>query len=240
MFGLVKPVGFDQKILLHQLDYTAKQSRKQSKNDMYELLDGYLRQDISGAKSRKNVTTILMKIWYNTPKEIKPIRDEILEEINEFTHDERLFAHWNMTLIAYPFFKDVVKEFGRLFQLQNEIPSSTIVKRMKEAYGERRRVEVATSAVISSLKAWEIVEPNGRNSYIDNEVIPISNPLLHALLLYTLLHVSESDSLYTNMIFDHPLLFPFEVELQIHKLMDRKSEFAFHYQGVEKLIVEKV
>jgi hypothetical protein len=240
VFGLVKPVGFDQKILLHQLDYTAKQSRKQSKKDMYDVLDGFLRQDITGAKSRKNVITILMKIWYNTPEEMTYIREEILQDINELTTEERLFVHWNMTMVAYPFFKDVVNEFGRLFQLQNEVPSSTIVKRMKDAYGDKRRVEVATGAVISSLKAWEIIKPAGRNAYRENEKIPIYNSLLHALLLHALLYMTENESLYANMIPDHPLLFPFEVELQIHELMERKNEFAFHYQGVEKLIVEKV
>lgn len=236
---MTKPVGFDQKILIHQLDYTAKQSRKHSKKDMYAVLDGYLRQDITGTKSRKNVTTMLMKIWYNIPQEIKQIREEILQEFNELTKDERLFVHWNMTILAYPFLKDVVKEFGRLFQIQDSVPSSTIAKRMKGNYGERRRVEVATSAVISSLKSWEIIVPSGRRSYIENEKITVSNPLLDALLLHTLFYVLESDSLYIDMILNHTLLFPFQLELHTDELRERKNEFTFHYQGIEKLIVER-
>lgn len=240
VLGLIKPVGFDQKILLHHLDYTAKQSRKYSKKDMYALLDGYLRQDIAAPKSRKNTITILMKIWYNVPEGVKGIREKILDEFNEFTKDERLFAHWNMTMLAYPFFKDVVLKFGRLFQLQNSVNRSTIVKRMKNSYGERVKVEVASSAVITTLKAWGIIVPSERSSYHQNEKVPVFNLLLQELLLHTMLHVYETDTLYMDTIVNHPLLFPFEVDLQTYELMERTDEFTFHYQGMEKLIVEKM
>ncbi|WYS06825.1 hypothetical protein MKZ27_01685 [Bacillus sp. FSL R5-0394] len=114
---MTKPVGFDQKILPHHLDYTATQSRKLSKKDMYLILDGYLRENITGAKTRKNVITMLMKIWYDVPHRITNIRDELLFEFTDFIKEERLFAHWCMTMIAYPFFREVVNEFGRLFTI---------------------------------------------------------------------------------------------------------------------------
>lgn len=237
---MTKPVGFDQKVLLHHLDYTAKQSRKLSKKDMYSNLDGYLREDITGAKSRKNVITMIMKIWYNVPDSITNIRDEVLNEYNDFSKEERLFAHWCMTIIAYPFFKEVVNEFGRLFQLQDTVSSMSIGKRMKDSYGDRRRVEVATSAVISSLKAWEIILPSENRSYIQNDKVSISTPLLQILLFESVLFVLDSESLYVNTITSHPLFFPFQFDLNLHELRERKDYFTFHYQGVENLVVERV
>lgn len=237
---MTKPVGFDQKILLDHLDYTAKQSRKLSKKDMYAILDGYLREDITGTKSRKNVITMLMKIWYNVPDSITNVRDEVLNEFNDFSKEERLSAHWCMMMIAYPFFKEVVNEFGRLFQLQDTVSSMSIGKRMKDSYGDRRRVEVATSAVISSLKAWEIILPNENRSYIQNDKVSISTPLLQVLLFETVLSVLESESLYVNTITSHPLFFPFQFDLNLHELRERKDYFTFHYQGVENLVVERV
>lgn len=50
---MVKPVGFDQKIMLHHLDFTENEARKLSRKEMYEALDYFLRSDIQGAKSRK-------------------------------------------------------------------------------------------------------------------------------------------------------------------------------------------
>lgn len=237
---MTKPVGFDQKVLLHHLDYTAKQTRKLSKKDMYAVLDGYLREDITGEKSRKNVITMLMKIWYNVPNNITNIRDEVLNDFNDFSKEERLFANWCMTMIAYPFFKEVVNEFGRLFQLQDTVSSMSIGKRMKDSYGDRRRVEVATSAVISSLKAWEIIVPGKNRSYIQNDKVSISTPLLQILLFETILSVLDSESLYVNTITNHPLFFPFQFDLNLHELRERRDYFTFHFQGVENLVVERV
>jgi len=237
---LTKPVGFDQKVLLHHLDYTAKQTRKLSKKDMYAVLDGYLREDITGEKSRKNVITMLMKIWYNVPNSITNIRDEVLISFNDFSKEERLFAHWCMTMIAYPFFKEVVNEFGRLFHLQDTVSSMSIGRRMKDSYGDRRRVEVATSAVISSLKAWEIIVPSKNRSYIQNDKVSISTPLLQILLFETILSVLDSQSLYVNTITSHALFFPFQFDLNLHELRERRDYFTFHFQGVENLVVERV
>ncbi len=236
---MTKPVGFDQKILLHHLDFTAKQSKRNSKKDMYAILDGYLREDITGAKSRKNVITMLMKIWFNTLENLEGIRDEILNQFNEFNKEERLFAHWCMTIIAYPFFKEVVNEFGRLFQLQDNVSSIAIGKRMKESYGDRRRVEVATGAVISSLKAWEIIVPTENRSYKENVKIRIENPLLQGLLFETILQVSESSYLYVNTVINHPLFFPFQIDLNLYELRERDNNLTFYYQGVENLVVER-
>lgn len=237
MFGLAKPVGFDQKILLHQLDYTAKQSKNQSKKVMYELLDGYLRKDIAGSKSRKNATTILMKIWYPTSGLPDFLRDELLARFSDFSQEDRLFIHWNLTMLAYPFFKDAVNEFGRLFQLQDEVASRTIIERMKNTYGEKRRVEVATSAVIASLRAWQVINSVSRGRYATNNQITIENPLLQSLLVHTLLSISDADSLYANTLYDHPLLFPFEVQLAVHELMNRSENLTFHYEGVDRLVI---
>ncbi|PWA07897.1 hypothetical protein DCC39_15965 [Pueribacillus theae] len=236
---MTKPVGFDQKVLLHHLDCTAKQSKRHSKKDMYAILDGFLREDITGAKSRKNAITMLMKIWYNVPDDIKDIRDEVLNEFNEFTKEERLIAHWCMTIIAYPFFKEVVTEFGRLFQLQDTVSSMSIGKRMKESYGDRRRVEVATGAAISSLRAWGIISPIKNRSYKENDKVAIVNPLLHGLLFETILFALDSHSLYGHTITNHPMFFPFQFDLNLHKLREYRNNFTFHFEGVENLVVEK-
>lgn len=234
-----KPVGFDQKILLHQLDYTAKQSRRHSKSDMYKMLDGILRDDITGEKSRKNVITILMKIWCNVPDDMVDVRDKVLCEFNDFNKEERMFAHLCMTIIAYPFFKDVMHEFGRLFQLQDTVASASIGSRMKESYGDRRRVEVATSAVISSLRAWELILPSNNRSYIENDKYTITNPLLHSLLFETILYVFDSKSMYVNMITSNPLYYPFEFEIDLYELKELENNFVIHYQGMDNLVVEK-
>lgn len=238
MAWVSKPVGFDQKVLLHHLDFTANQTIKFPRKKMYTVLDGFLRDDITGAKSRKNAITMLMKIWYIVDEDLRPIRDKILEQFHQLTQEEKLCVHWGLTIAAYPFFKDVANEFGRLFQLQDEVASTAIGKRMKEAYGDRRRVEVATSAVLTSMKAWEVIHSIEKRSYTLGEKIEITNPLIQSFLVQVLLYVSGADSLYVELIPNHPLFFPFDFELNVAELRDGNT-FSFHYQGVKDLVVEK-
>lgn len=235
---MAKPVGFDQKLLLHQLDYTAIQSKQYQRSEMYDVLDGYLRKDIKGAKSRKNAITMLMKIWYLIDDELVSMRDELLKEFHHFTEGERLFVHWGLTCIAYPFFRDIAFEFGRHFQLQEEVSSKTIRKRIKDLYGDKVRVEVATTAVLTTMKSWEVIVPTEKTFYKENDKIEISNPLLQTFLIKVLLKSLDHHALYVDMIENHPIFFPFQYSLNVFKLRERE-ELTFHYEGMNQLVVEK-
>lgn len=235
---MTKPVGFDQKVLLHHLDFTANHSKKYPRKEMYELLDGYLRNDITGAKSRKNAITMLMKIWYLVDEKMLPVRNKMLEVLASLTKDERILVHWGMTLAAYPFFKDVARELGKIFHLQDEVSSIVIGKRMKEAYGDRRRVEVATSAVLMSMKSWGIILLDNNRSYRLNTKIHIGNVELQAFIVQILLQVLENTSLQLDIVQNHTLFFPFTYELNLLELR-QKSELVFHRQGINTLVVER-
>ncbi|MFD2759746.1 hypothetical protein [Lentibacillus juripiscarius] len=233
-----KPVGFDQKVLLKHLDFTANQTQKYTRKEMYTILDGYLRDDIAGAKSRKNAITMLMKIWYLVDNDLLPVRDQILDQYSQLTKEERTCVHWGLTMVAYPFFKDVANEFGRLFQLQDEVTSTAIGKRMKESYGDRRRVEVATSAVLTSMKSWEMIQAIGKRTYKANEKLSITHPFIHAFIAQVLLKLLDSNSLQVEFIHHHPLFFPFNYELDVLGLQDYEA-LSFHRQGVKDLVIEK-
>jgi len=235
---MVKPVGFDQKILLHHLDYTAIQAKTNKRKDMYAILDSYLRNDIGGAKSRKNAITMLMKIWYVVDEDVIIMRDGLLDVFQGLDRDERLLAHWIMTMVAYPFFKDVVNELGRLFHLQDDISSVVIGRRMKATYGDRRRVEVATGAVLSCMRAWGVILPIKNRTHQKNKPIIIDNVDLQAFIIHALIKLTNTNSLYINSIHQHPFLFPFDIDLNLFELREDKS-FSFYYQGINDLVVEK-
>ncbi|MGG2093477.1 hypothetical protein AB1283_12335 [Bacillus sp. S13(2024)] len=235
---MTKPVGFDQKVLLHHLDYTANHTKKYSRQEMYDVLDGYLRNDITGAKSRKNAITMLMKIWYLVNEDIAIMRNRLLDILPDLTKEERILVHWGMTLAAYPFFKDVAQEFGKLFKLQDEVQSMVIGKRMKEAYGDRRRVEVATSAVLMSMKAWGLIDVGKSRSYRVKEKIEISNPEMQSFIIHILLYVLDHKALQLDVIQNHILFFPFSYEFNLMELR-KNPDFVFHRQGVDTIVVER-
>lgn len=234
---MTKAVGFDQKVLVNQLDYTVKLMRNHSRQEMYEALDGYLRNDVTGTKSRKNLTTMLMKIWYLVDEDLVYLRDKILIEMPNFTKEECLAVHWGMMLLAYPFFKDVTQEISRLLNLQDTIATSVVKNRVKEEYGDRRRVDVAVSAVLTTMKAWEVLIREKGNAVRLSEKIEIRNPNLQNFMIQVLLKSLNHQALPIEILQNHPLFFPFSYEFDLYELRQQK-DLIFHRHGVGEVVVE--
>ena len=102
---MAKPIGFDQKVLLHHLDFTANEARRLERKEMYDVLDNFLRADIQGAKSRKkNAITMLMKIWYLVGENHISIREKALEMFPLFKTGRTGFTSLVHDNISIPIF----------------------------------------------------------------------------------------------------------------------------------------
>lgn len=231
-----KSVGFDQKILLHQLDFTLSEARRTERKDMYEKLDGFLIDDIKGVKSRKNATTMLMKIWYLVSDDYKKLQSKAFELYPDLSSQERLALHYGMTLLAYPFVKDLVREMGKLFKLQDEVPAQQIGRIMKNFYGDRRRVEVAISAVLMSLKSWGIIKPGEkRHIYKLDEKISIESNEMKKWLAEAIVRASEGTSITLDEINTNSLFFPFDYSISKSELSG--EGFEVNRQGLDMIMV---
>lgn len=232
-----KAVGFDQKILLHQLDFMAREiPRTETRQALYEKVDEFLTADIAGQKSRANARTILFKIWYLVEEEHLFLQKEALNLFDEVTQDESKVLHWGMTLLAYPFFADLVKDLGLLFKIQDEIPSEQIIRKVKAIYGDRRRVEVSISATMTSLRSWGAVVSETRNI----QTLPVDRTVIRSESLKrwtaeVLLRVLQISSLPIEDFKDHSLLFPFQYDISTDEL--DKDRFDIIRQGVDMRMV---
>ncbi|MDM8101336.1 hypothetical protein [Oceanobacillus oncorhynchi] len=234
-----KPVGFDQKILLHQLDYTANEARRTERKEMYEKLDEFLLADIKGQKSRKNAITMLMKIWFLVNDEHNHLQKKAFDLYVDSKKEERLIFHYSMTVLAYPFVKDLVQEMGKLFKLQDEVPAQQIGRLMKNLYGDRRRVEVATSAVLMSLKSWGVITPGEtKKSYKLTGKQSVQSPNLKQWLAEAIIRCSEGTSLTLDVLNSHPIFFPFEYKISSTDL--NADNFEVNRQGLDMIMVEVV
>ncbi|KGX84855.1 hypothetical protein [Pontibacillus litoralis] len=236
---MAKPVGFDQKILLHQLDFTANEARRSEKNEMYEKLDDFLLADIKGQKSRKNAITMLMKIWYLVKGEERNLQTKAFDIILDSSEKERVLLHYTMTILAYPFVKELVQEMGKLFKLQDEVTSQQIGRVMKNSYGDRRRVEVATSAVLMSLKSWGIITPgDSKQTYVMGEKIKIASSSMKQWLAEAIIRSSEGTSITIEMLNAQPGFFSFDYQISSSDLC--KDTFEVNRQGLDMIMVEMV
>lgn len=230
---MAKPVGFDQKILFEEMEFTAEEVVRTSRAEMYGKLDQFLLGRIKGDKSRKNTTTILMKIWSLVDDSHVELHQQALDLIPNLPSEQRLVIHWGMTLLAYPFFYDLVKELGSLFVLQDEVASSQVGRKMKSIYGDRRRVEVATGAVLSSLYSWGVLKRE-KNNYKYIETV-IAEPQLKIWLLNVLLQLSGSNVAALDVLTNSPAIFPFQC--QVSPLDFENSPLSVSRQGINMMFV---
>lgn len=230
-----KAVGFDQKILLDHLNYTINEVSYTTKEEMYKKLDQYLIKDIKGNKSRKNAATILMKIWYVDKKINTSIQKRAFELLPQLDLQERIALHWGMTLSTYPFFKDIASEIGRLASRQQDFSSSQIYRKMKELYGDRRRVEVAYQAVLTSMKNWGVVIQKKQGVYVLPEKIKIFNNNIINWLTEVAIGTSKREYIQMDDVSTLSYLFPFAFNINTGFLDNSIFEITNH--GINKIVI---
>lgn len=230
-----KIVGFDYHIKLHHLDYIAGEARKNDLKTMYRKLEEFLQQDIAGPTSRKKSTTMLMRIWYLVKEEYKDLQAEAFALLEQASEKERLVLHWGMTLLAYGFFYDMAQEIGNSFTLQTEVASELLGRKMKKLYGDKRRVEIATTAVLLSMKAWGVLTSEKHGRYRLPEKKEILNLRLKHWLAKVVIKVSAYQAMPLEMITAAGCVFPFQFELNINAL--ENSGLSAQRQGLDLLMV---
>ena len=230
-----KAVGFDQKILLDHLNYTMNEASYTKKEEMYKKLDQYLIKDIKGNKSRKNAITILMKIWYLNKKTNTSVQKRAFKLLPQLDLQERIALHWGMTLSTYPFFKDIASEIGRLASRQHDFSSSQIYRKMKELYGDRRRVKVAYQAVLTSMKNWGVVIQKKQGVYVLPEKIKIFNNNIINWLVAAAIISLKREYIQMDEVPTLSYLFPFAFNINTG-LLD-KSIFEITNQDINKTII---
>jgi hypothetical protein len=230
-----KIVGFDYHIKLHHLDYIAREARKNDLKTIYRKLEEFLRQEIAGPTSRKKAATMLMRIWYLVKEEYKELQTEAFALLDQVPEDERLVLHWGMTLLAYSFFYDMAQEIGNAFTLQNEVASELLGRKMKKLYGDKRRVEIATSAVLMSMRAWGVLNSKKHGRYRLQEKKAILNRQLKHWLAKVVIKASAYQAMPLEMIASAGCVFPFQFELKINDL--ENSGLSVQRQGLDLLMV---
>ncbi|MBO8173523.1 MAG: hypothetical protein H0Z33_16775 [Bacillaceae bacterium] len=230
-----KAVGFDQKIKLNHLDYIAFMAKTEERKHLYEKLDEYLYAEIKGDKSRKNAITMLMKIWCLVDNEHKELQKEAFELLPVLNQHERIVLHWGMTILAYPFFRDLVTEMGHLFMLQNEVSSQQIGRKMKGLYGDRRRVEVSTSAVLMSIKTWGLINASKSGIYTETGKLTITHTELKLWLSKVVILSSQYEKMSLEMINSSAMTFPFDFNLNVNEF--EKEYFEVNRQGLDMVMI---
>lgn len=216
----MKAVGFDQKIELAYLDATANLLRHYpDRKDMYKRLDAELFSFIKGDKSRKNAITMLMKTWNLVEPSIQDVREKLVVEYPYLNAVEKKFVHYCLVSVAYPYFREQMLYIGKNLKMDDEVYSRTIVAQMKNLYGDRRRVEVATGAVFSSVKEWGILKMNKSGVYEKNWFeLSLDHSLIQSLLVEVCMIHYETNTISLEVVNNSAIFFSFDYHVRIGNL----------------------
>jgi hypothetical protein len=227
-------IGFDRKLQLSWLDATVGLVQQAHDTDaVADELRQRLASEIRGDVARRKTVTVLLRLWVNIPQEHWVLRDEALEFAAHLSPRERPMLHWGMSLLAYPFFRDVAATVGGLGRLQEVFSMAQVQRRMVESWGQRSTLVRAVQRLVRTFYAWGmLLEAEERGSY---RLAPAHQPQKPALVLWLLncaLLSNGSDITPLQGLAQRSYLFPFELTPFLGDVR-RSSRFQVTRQGLD-------
>lgn len=205
-------IGFDRKIRLSWLDLAAGVVRDTKDITVVNAaLDRALATEVGGNQARRKTINVLTRIWLRVPEGHQLLRDEALALWADVTEPERVWLHWGLALLAYPFFRDVAATVGRLIRLQEEFTLAQVHRAVVSRWGERATLKYAVPRVLYSLSDWQMLvyldQQEGRYAIAGKCEFP--TPEIALWLLEAALRAYPADALPLYDLQRLPELFPF-------------------------------
>jgi len=229
-----KVVGLDRKVKRIWLD-AALDHLGLERND--EALRGFmndqLQAELPGKESRAKALGIVLRVWSTIPPERMHLRDRAVDLLPHISGHERVWLHWGMTALAYPFFRDGVEVIGRLLALQDDFTTSHLQDRIVAAWGDRVTCKLAARYLLNTLVDWEILRTTeSQGHFLPANKLKSESSAMQLWLLEALLTASESNEIEAQQLLRLPEAFPFAITVGVAEL--RKSEtLAIHRQGLD-------
>jgi hypothetical protein len=226
-------IGFDRELKLDWLDEIVENvsKEKDSKVIKAQMSDYINKYDLVKGDAVRKTIQVLNRIWLNVPEEHIQIRDEGRHLFHLINKDDRIWLHWGMSLIAYPFFRDIAEIIGMLHTLQDEVTMEQIGRRFTERWGSRTTAKRAINRVIRSMVWWGILQKTEKTGvYIFSKPITTDQKDLQKWFVNVLILANNANVTPLDQVFNQPFSFPFRLTLDLYEL--KKSErLRFYREG---------
>ncbi|MCK9303771.1 MAG: hypothetical protein M0P27_00050 [Bacteroidales bacterium] len=219
MIGRHDKLGIKQTIQKKWMDYVVKMmlaglTEKEIRAELDEFLVTQKQSGGTGERGKKTygMAISILASWFAPDKELIPFRDHALELIRHENQQNWLPFHWAVISASYPFWFNVARQTGRLFNLQNQITQPQVFSRLKEQYGDRETVARNARYTIRSFVAWDALKDSKiKGCYEQSKRIEISDAN-HAILLYeAALHADKEGKASLGLLKNNPAFFPFQI-----------------------------
>ena len=230
-----KGIGLNRNIFLEWLNATAALSVEV--DDPAELrarLTPIIEQRISDPDNIRKAIDILIHIWHKTGDSNPTIRDQAQEIWRSLeSTEDRVWLHYGLTMVAYPFFQQVTSIIGSMSRLHEDLTNKEIQQRVVAELGELGSVKKAVTRVTYSLRDWGLMVPGSRRYAYAPVLKGFSTEHLNleTWLLSCALATHPVDQLPFNDLVTLPVLFPFQFSITVHYLRSLPG-FEVQRQGI--------
>jgi hypothetical protein len=231
-------VGIDRRIkrvwldaLLDRLSETADEA------ELRRFLDERLERELPGAESRAKTIGILLRVWSGIPSERQSLRERAVAMLAEIPGPERIWLHWGMATLAYPFFRDGAEIVGRTLFLQDDFTTAHVQARMLTAWGDRVTTKRATQKLITTFVDWNVLRSTRTKGHFQRATkMTTGSVRLQLWLIEALLVASEPNEVEAQQLLRLPESFPFAITARVGDLRAHEA-FDIHRQGLDMDIV---
>lgn len=212
-------LGIKQTIQKQWMDHVVKMmlagfTEKEIRAELDEFLANQKQSGGIGERGKKTygMAISILASWFSPEKELIPFRDHALELIRNENPQKWLTYHWAVISASYPFWFNVAKQVGRLFNLQDQVTQSQVFSRLKEQYGDRETVARNARYAIRSFVAWGVLKDSKvKGCYEQSKIMGINDPNLAILLYEAALHVDKEGKAALGLLKNNPAFFPFQL-----------------------------
>jgi hypothetical protein len=209
---MLKTIGFDRYIQLDWLNAVANKLCQSSWD--FDSIRGYMHDLLNtyhpNYEARRKTITVLTRIWLRVPSDAREVQLQAISLFDQVPESERIWLHWGMTMIAYPFFRDITSSIGKLLSLQRQPSIHQIHNLVENKWGQRTTVKRAVNRVIQSLREWNtIYNQHNTNTFTVPIKFTTNNKDLQRWLLEAILRSEGIDSMQMQRLLNSPSIFPF-------------------------------
>lgn len=230
-----KNIGFRRNIYRAWLDAAAAfASAGDDAATVRAKLDPIVAEQVASVANRRMALDILINVWVKSTDTHPALHSEAMTLYAETqSDDDRLWLHYGLTLLAYPFFRLGAAAIGQQSQFADAITTAQVRSRLMAELGQLGSVKNATERVVFSLKDWGILPPATRRyAYAPRrQALTTRNRKLELWLLAVALTAHPAEELLFNDLLHLPELFPFAFTATIDDVR-RSPWFVVHRQGV--------
>lgn len=233
-----KGLGFIRNINLSWLDAAAlARLRNNDIQSMRQDLDQHLKSEVAGNESRRKTIDVLVAIWYRNAEFDPYLFHQALDFLPKLPTNERIWLHYGLTLLYYPFFRQTAAIVGQFARTGEPVTRLAVKGRLAKEIGHLGSLNRAAERVIASLVDWGALSYQKKgNVYLPQlKTFTTGDHDIQTWLLLCALSAHPSEQLPFPDLIRLPELFPMSLTINLDMLR-KHPNFNIQRQGMWDMV----